>query len=119
MPTALKPLAAGLLVGLLAAGAAAAQPARTCCNSPGLTPSGPQAGGPEVKDLPKAGQKCWIGGVNYFIYGFDKTPKMGTVILKVQVFAKDGRQVSDLERRYARAGRRPPRPRGGWRRGRR
>jgi hypothetical protein len=97
MTKTLSTVAAGLLAGLLAAGAAAAQPARSCCNSPGLVPSGAQAPGPEVKDLPKAGQKCWIGEVGYFVYDFDRTPKMGTVILKVQVFDKNGKQTSDLE----------------------
>ena len=80
-----------------AAAVAAAQPAGSCCNSPGLTPSGPRAQTPEFKDLPKAGKKCWIGEVNYFIYEFDKTPKMGTAILKVRLFDKDGKQVADLD----------------------
>lgn len=88
-----------LIIGLviLAAAAASAQPAASCCNSPGLTPSGPKAQQPEFKDLPKAGQKCWIGEVNYFVYEFDKTPKMGTVILIVKLFDKDGKQVADLD----------------------
>jgi len=97
MPKALKSLAAALALGVLLAAAAAAQPTGSCCNSPGLTPSGPKAQEPEFKDLPKAGKKCWIGEVNYFIYEFDKTPKMGPAILKVQLFDKDGKQVSDLE----------------------
>jgi hypothetical protein len=97
MPKALRTIAVTLGVAILAAASAAAQPAGSCCNSPGLTPSGPKAQQPEFKDLPKAGQKYWIGEVNYFIYGFDKTPKMGTVILKVQLFDKDGKQVSDLD----------------------
>jgi len=88
---------AALALAAVTAAAAAAQPARSCCSSPGLAPSGPQAGGPEVKDLPKAGKKCSIGEVNYFVYDFDRTPKMGTVILKIQVFDKDGKQVSDLD----------------------
>ncbi len=77
--------------------AAAPQPARSGCNASGLTPTGVQAPEPGFRDLPKAGKKCWIGEVNYFIYEFDKTPKMGTFILKVQVFDKDGRQMSDLD----------------------
>jgi hypothetical protein len=97
MLTAPKTLAAAVLLGLLAAATAAAQPAGSCCNSPGLTPSSPQAREPEFKDLPKAGKKCWIGKVNYFVYEFDKALKMGTVILKVQLFDKDGKQVSDLD----------------------
>jgi hypothetical protein len=72
-----------------------AQPARSCCNSPGLSPAG--SAEPELQDLPGAGQTCRIGEVNSFVYEFDKTPGMGTVILKIRLFDKDGRQVSDLE----------------------
>lgn len=93
----IKRLAAiGLLV-LAAATFAAAQPASSCCSSPGLSPSGPQAREPEFKDLPKAGKKCWIGEVYYFVYEFGKTPKMGTAILKIQLFDKDGKQITDLD----------------------
>ena len=97
MPQAIKTMAAFGLIVLLAAATAAAQPAGSCCNSPGLSPSGPKAQEPEFKDLPKAGKKCWIGEVYYFLYEFDKTPKMGTAILKIRLFDKDGKQVTDLE----------------------
>ncbi len=97
MPRQVNPFGAVLLLILLAAPLASAQPAASCCNSPGLTPSGPQAKAPEFKDLPKAGKKCWIGEVYYFIYEFDRTPKMGTAILKIQLFDKDGKQVTDLD----------------------
>jgi YtkA-like len=82
---------------LLTAASAAAQPAGSCCNSPGLSPSGSKAQEAEFKDLPTAGKKCWIGEVYYFLYEFDKTPKMGMAILKVQLFDKDGKQVTDLD----------------------
>lgn len=45
----------------------------------------------------KAGQKHWIGGEHYFVYDFDKRPQIGTVIIKIQVFTKDGKQDSSLE----------------------
>jgi hypothetical protein len=90
-----KPAAGLGFVLWLAASVGLAQPARSCCNSPGLLPAGSQ--GPAFKELPKAGKKCWIGEVSYFIYEFDKTPKMGTAILKIQLFDKDGKQISDLE----------------------
>jgi len=92
-----KLLAAVSVLILLTAVSAAAQPASSCCNSPGLTPIGPKAQEPEFKDLPKAGKKCWIGEVYYFLYEFDKTPKMGMAILKVQLFDKDGKQVTGLD----------------------
>ena len=86
---------AAFLILLAATAFAAAQPAGSCCNSPGLVPSGPQ-GGPDFQDLPKSGKKCWIGEVNYFTWEFDKAPKMGTSILIVKLYDKDGRRVSDL-----------------------
>jgi hypothetical protein len=45
----------------------------------------------------KAGQKHWIGEQYYFVYNFDKKPQMGTVIMKIQVFTKDGKQDTSLE----------------------
>lgn len=78
---------------LVAAAAASAQPAGSCCNSPGLVPAGNE---PVFQDLPKSGKKCWIGEVNYFTWEFDKTPKMGISILIVKLYDKDGRRVSDL-----------------------
>lgn len=53
-----------------------------------------QSAGPVVL---KAGQKYWIGDQYYFIYNFDKRPQMGTVIMKIQVFSKDGKQDTSLE----------------------
>jgi hypothetical protein len=97
MTSCYKTLAGLGFFAFLAASILAAQPSRSCCNSPGLSPSGPQAQEPEFKNLPKAGKKCWIGEVSYFIYEFDKKPKMGTAILKIQLFDKDGKQISDLE----------------------
>jgi hypothetical protein len=85
-------LAAAAALALFA-GAARAQPAGSCCPSPGLTPQGQE---PVFQDLPKSGKKCWIGEVNYFTWEFDKTPKMGTAILIVKLYDKDGKRVSDL-----------------------
>jgi len=45
----------------------------------------------------KAGQKHWIGDEHYFVYDFDKKPQMGTIIMKIQVFTKDGKQDTSLE----------------------
>ncbi len=45
------------------------------------------------KDFPvlaKPGQKIPLGGDHYFIYGFSKPPKIGTAIMKVEIFTKDG-----------------------------
>jgi hypothetical protein len=85
--------AAVLLTTLLASG----QPAKPCCKAPGLTPSGPQAAEPDFRDLPGPGEKCWIGEVSYFVYEFATAPKMGPVILKIELYDKSGTRVSDLE----------------------
>ncbi len=70
------------------------QPAKSCCNSPGVIPV---ASEPEFKDLPGPGKKCWIGEVEYFVYEFTTAPKMGTAILKIELFDKSGTKVSDLD----------------------
>ena len=88
-------LIASLVAAVGLSAFAAAQPASSCCNAPGLVPAGLQ-GEPVFQDLPKSGKKCWIGEVNYFIWEFDKTPKMGTSILIIKLYDKDGTQVSDL-----------------------
>jgi hypothetical protein len=82
-----------LALATAATGLSYAQPAASCCNSPGLTPQGQE---PVFQELPKSGKKCWIGEVNYFTWEFDKTPKMGTSILIIKLYDKDGRQVTDL-----------------------
>jgi hypothetical protein len=86
-------LVAAVAASLCLAALAAAQPATSCCNSPGLAPQGQE---PVFQDLPKSGKKCWIGEVNYFTWEFDKTPKMGTSILIIKLYDKDGTRVSDL-----------------------
>ncbi len=95
MKTIRKAATAAMLAFFLAASFAAAQPATSCCNAPGLLPAGGQ-GEPVFPDLPKSGKKCWIGEVNYFTWEFDKTPKMGTSILIIKLHDKDGKRVADL-----------------------
>jgi hypothetical protein len=64
---------------------------------PGHPPSG-QAGAAKeeiiYKPLPGPGKKCWINEELYFIYKFSEKPKMGTVILVIQVFNKNGDQLT-------------------------
>lgn len=64
----------------------------------GRSPQSGQAGtGKEeivYKPLPGAGKKCSIGEDIYFIYKFSQKPKMGTVILIVQVFNKKGDKLT-------------------------
>ena len=42
--------------------------------------------------LAKPGQKTPLGSDHYFTYGFTKPPKIGTTIMKVEIFTNDGRQ---------------------------
>jgi hypothetical protein len=40
--------------------------------------------------LQKPGEKIPIGANNYFTYGFTKPPKLGTAIMRVEIFTRDG-----------------------------
>lgn len=42
--------------------------------------------------LPKSGTKVPIGADHYFIYGFDKPPKIGVSIMRVELFTRDGKR---------------------------
>ena len=52
---------------------------------------------PAYPSLSGPGEKIWIDKEYYFIYGFDKRPKMGTAILKVNVYTKDGEKDTSLQ----------------------
>lgn len=45
----------------------------------------------------KAGEKIKIDDAHYFVYSFDKKPQMGTTVLKIQVFDKDGKLDTPYE----------------------
>jgi hypothetical protein len=64
---------------------------------PRRPPSG-QAGAAKeeivYKPLPGPGKKCWINEELYFTYKFSEKPKMGTAILVVQVFNKNGDKLT-------------------------
>lgn len=62
--------------------------------APGKAPGGP---GPDQAYLPGAGTKIPIGPDHFFVYGFDRKPKLGTVILKVQVYDREQRKVTPYE----------------------
>jgi len=51
---------------------------------------------PVFTHLPKPGKTCAIGEDYTFTYEFDKTPKMGTVILKIKLFDKAGERTTVL-----------------------
>jgi len=52
---------------------------------------------PAYIPMPGPGKKVPILGTDYYLtYGFDKKPKLGTVILKVEVFNKDGKKDTSM-----------------------
>jgi len=63
--------------------------------------SGPAASSAEqplvYPSMPGPGKKVPIGSDYYLIYGFDKKPKLGTVIIKVEIFDKEGKKDTSFE----------------------
>ena len=55
-----------------------------------------QAQTAEYKELPAFGKKCPLDGDFYFTYEFSEKPKMGTAILKVQVFDAAGQKSASF-----------------------
>ena len=52
---------------------------------------------PVFVTMPDPGQKVPIGNDYYLVYGFDKKPKMGTAIIKIQVYNSRGEKDTSLE----------------------
>ncbi|KAF0219104.1 MAG: hypothetical protein FD174_2190 [Geobacteraceae bacterium] len=52
---------------------------------------------PAFAAMPGTGKKVPIGNGAYLIYGFDKKPKMGTIIMKVEAYTPDGKRDTSLE----------------------
>lgn len=44
----------------------------------------------DAQVLPKPGEKIPLGAGHYFTYGFAKQPKLGTAIMRVEIFTRDG-----------------------------
>ncbi len=47
--------------------------------------------------MPGPGKKVPIGTDYYLIYGFDKKPKLGQLIMKVEIFTKEGKKDTSME----------------------
>ncbi|MBI5804707.1 FixH family protein [candidate division TA06 bacterium] len=97
-----------LVLALLSLAAAPALAQHDCANCPSAKaaanggiqanaaePSAVKA--PVYNQLPGYGKKAWIGQDFYFTYNFDKKPKMGPAVLKVQLFSKDGKKAPGWE----------------------
>lgn len=47
--------------------------------------------------MSEPGKKVQIGNGYYLIYGFDKKPKLGTAIMKVEIFTREGKKDTSFE----------------------
>lgn len=47
--------------------------------------------------MPSPGKKVPVGKDYYLIYGFDKKPKLGTIIMKIELYTADGKRDTSLE----------------------
>jgi len=63
----------------------------TAAKQPALTKE------PVFNDLAGPGKKCRISEDFYFTYRFDRKPKLGTAILKVQIFDKTDARITSLK----------------------
>lgn len=54
-------------------------------------------GQPVFSPMPEPGKKVPMGNGYYLVYGFDKRPKLGTVIMKVEVFTVEGKKDASFE----------------------
>lgn len=61
-----------------------------CFASLSTSYSAPPPAAKAVQLLPKPGEKVPLGATHYFIYGFTKPPKLGTAVMRVEIFARDG-----------------------------
>jgi len=52
---------------------------------------------PVYPSMPSPGKKVPIDSNYYFIYGFNKQLQIGTVIMKVEVYTRDGKKETSLE----------------------
>lgn len=64
---------------------------------PAAAPRASQAAKPGVLQLSSPGDDNQLPGGGRFIWKFSEKPKLGTIIIKVQVFDKDGRQGTPYE----------------------
>jgi hypothetical protein len=52
---------------------------------------------PDYPVMPGLGKKVQLGDGNYLIYNFDKQPKMGTLIIKVEIFNSNDKKDTSME----------------------
>ncbi len=47
--------------------------------------------------MPGPGKKVPVGNDYYFMYSFDKKPKLGTIIMKVEIFTTEDKKDTSIE----------------------
>ena len=52
---------------------------------------------PAFTNMPSVGTKVPISSDHYLIYGFDRKPKLGTIILKIEIYTRDGNKDTSFE----------------------
>jgi hypothetical protein len=52
---------------------------------------------PVYAPMPAPGKKVPMEGGYYLIYGFDKKPKLGTAIMKIEIFNEQGKKDTSFE----------------------
>jgi hypothetical protein len=52
---------------------------------------------PVFAPMPDPGKKVSIGDGYYLIYGFDKKPKLGMIIMRVEIFSGQGKKDTSFE----------------------
>jgi hypothetical protein len=52
---------------------------------------------PVFAPMPDPGKKVPIGDGYYLIYGFDKKPKLGMIIMRVEIFSEQGEKDTSFE----------------------
>jgi hypothetical protein len=63
-----------------------------------VMPTSPQAENKAAfPTMPQPGNKISISDGYYFIYSFDKRPKLGPLIIKVEIFTKEGKKETSFE----------------------
>lgn len=77
-----------MLVGVFAVMAVTIQPMVFAAAAP--------AAEPVYQVLPKPGAKIPLNADYYFTYGFDKQPKLGVAIMRVEIFTRDGQRDTSL-----------------------
>ena len=59
---------------------------------PAVCAAPPGAGAVVYQPLPAPGERIPIAGDRYFTYGFSRQPKLGTAIMRVEIFDRDGKR---------------------------